>query len=214
MIRHVIFDWNGTLLDDFALALATVNALRVEHRLAPISRDDYRRAFQFPIAQFYRTIGFGHDDLGLRQVMASYVSRFNAAVDECPLHPGARELLGALRAAGVGVHVLSASYHHTLISNLRAKQLDDLFDHVAGLGDHLATTKLQLGAELAARLAAPPGSVVYVGDTDHDYEVAAAQGWKFLFVDHGHQAAIATAPHCQHPIAQLSEILDLIQGPT
>ncbi|MEO5725669.1 MAG: HAD family hydrolase, partial [Byssovorax sp.] len=51
-VRHVVFDWNGTLIDDCALAVATVNALRAERGMTEITREDYRRSFRFPISAF------------------------------------------------------------------------------------------------------------------------------------------------------------------
>jgi phosphoglycolate phosphatase len=212
-IRHVVFDWNGTLIDDCALAVATVNALRVERGMAPITREEYRRAFRFPIADFYRTIGFEVDHQSFAQLMASYLVRFNAKVDECPLHRGARETLAALRAGGVGVHILSASHRDTLARSLVAKRLHGAFGEVAGLHHELATDKRTIGQALSARLAADPGLILYVGDTDHDYEVASALGWRFLFVDHGHQAADPAAPHCALTIQTLEDTLSHVMLP-
>lgn len=211
-VRHVIFDWNGTLIDDCGLAVETVNALRLERAMATITREQYRRAFRFPILAFYRSIGFELDDRGFAALMGRYLELFDAQVDACPLHHGARETIARLRAAGVGVHILSASHHRTLVRSLAVKGLAREFDEVAGLGDQLATTKHQLGATLARKLDAPPASVLYVGDTDHDHEVASAQGWKFLFVDHGHQAADRQAPHGLHTLTALAQILDHVHA--
>ena len=60
-VQHVVFDWNGTLIDDCALAVASVNTLRDEIGLPRITREEYRRAFRFPIREFYRSIGFHVD---------------------------------------------------------------------------------------------------------------------------------------------------------
>jgi phosphoglycolate phosphatase len=204
-VQHVVFDWNGTLIDDCALAIASVNALRDDLGMPRITRDEYRRAFRFPIREFYRSIGFDVDGEAFPALMQRYLALFDARVDDCPLHAGARDALDRLRTAGVRLHILSASHHATLATNLRVKGLAELFDEIAGLGHTHATTKHELGRDLAARLAAPPDCVIYVGDTDHDYEVARAQGWRFLFVDHGHQAAV-DAPHCAHRLAALDEI--------
>jgi len=209
-VQHVVFDWNGTLIDDCALAVASVNTLRDELGLSRITRDQYRRAFRFPIREFYRSIGFDVDGDAFPALMVRYLALFDAQVDACPLHPRAHDTLARLRAAKIRLHILSASHQDTLSTSLRAKGLTEAFDEVAGLGHALATTKHQLGSQLAARLGSPPDTVVYVGDTDHDYEVASAQGWKFLFIDHGHQVA-ADAPHCTHTLSALDEIFTHLQ---
>lgn len=209
-LQHVVFDWNGTLIDDCALAVATVNALRVERGMAEITKDQYRRAFRFPISAFYRDLGFEVDDQGFSALMARYLALFNAGVDDCPLHPGARETIAQLRAAGVGVHILSASHQDTLRRSLEAKGLTADFDEVAGMSHELATGKHEIGAALARRLSADPESVLYVGDTDHDHEVAAALRFRFLFIDHGHQVAVREAPHCAHTITELRQSLSYL----
>ena len=205
-VRHVVFDWNGTLIDDCALAVATVNALRAERGMTEVTREQYRSSFRFPISAFYRSMGFDLDDHAFSTLMGRYLALFNARVDDCPLHAGAREAVARLRTAAVGVHILSASHQDTLVRSLGAKGLSDAFDEVAGLRDSLATGKHALGLELSSKLGAEPSSVLYVGDTDHDYEVAMSLDWKFLFVDHGHQAATDAAPHCASMITALEQI--------
>jgi len=205
-IQHVVFDWNGTLIDDCALAVATVNTLRDELGLPRITREQYRRAFRFPIQEFYRSLGFEVDGDAFPALMTRYLARFDAQVDHCPLHHGVHDTLTRLRAAGLGLHILSASHRDTLSTSLRARGLAETFDEVAGLGHALATNKHQLGRELAGRLGCPPSSVIYVGDTDHDYEVASALGWKFLFIDHGHQIATHNASHLTYTLSALDQI--------
>lgn len=206
-VDHVVFDWNGTLIDDCALAVATVNVLRAERRMARITQEQYRRSFRFPISAFYRDMGFAVDAGAFSALMAQYLALFDARVDDCPLHAGALAVVERLRAAGVGVHILSASRHETLVRSLGARGLSRAFDRVAGLRDSLASDKVGLGRALAGDLGADPRRVLYVGDTDHDHEVAVALGWGFLFADHGHQAAASGAPHCARTITALDQIL-------
>ncbi|MEZ4294872.1 MAG: HAD hydrolase-like protein [Polyangiaceae bacterium] len=206
-VDHVVFDWNGTLIDDCELAVETVNTLRVERGMPRITRAHYRRAFRFPISAFYRDMGFAVDAGAFSALMVQYLAHFNARVDRCPLHRGAIDSLERLRASGIGVHILSASHHGTLLRSLEARGLSAAFDRVSGLRDSLASDKVALGQRLSSDLGAAPDRVLYVGDTDHDHEVAVALGWRFLFVDHGHQAAVAGAPHCARTLTSLDQIL-------
>jgi phosphoglycolate phosphatase len=206
-VRHVVFDWNGTLIDDCDLAVATVNVLLGERAMAPITRDQYRRAFRFPIRAFYRAIGIEVDEAAFARLMERYLSLFERQMDTCSLHAGAHETLAGLRAAGLGLSILSATQQDSLDRILRARELHGLFDHVAGLDHSLASDKRAIGRELAARLGAAPEEVLYVGDTDHDYEVAASLGWRFLFAEHGHQETAHGAPHCARTIAALADML-------
>ena len=73
--RAVIWDFNGTLVDDVDLALRSINTMLVRRGLAPASRDVYRRAFGFPLADYYRRLGM---DLS-PETMAGLAGEFHEA---------------------------------------------------------------------------------------------------------------------------------------
>ena len=60
--KHIIWDWNGTLLNDLWLCLESVNAALARRGLAPLSEKRYQEEFDFPVIDFYRKIGFKFDD--------------------------------------------------------------------------------------------------------------------------------------------------------
>ena len=49
----VIWDWNGTLLDDVTLSLSIVNELLLEHNIPILTRERYREIFDFPVRLYY-----------------------------------------------------------------------------------------------------------------------------------------------------------------
>ena len=59
--RHVIWDWNGTLLDDAWLCVEVMNALLTPHRLPPLDAARYQALFSFPVRDYYRRLGFDFD---------------------------------------------------------------------------------------------------------------------------------------------------------
>ena len=54
---HIIWDWNGTLLDDTEAALATLNIMIAERGGTPIGMPFYLDNFAFPVRPFYDRIG-------------------------------------------------------------------------------------------------------------------------------------------------------------
>ena len=55
----VLWDWNGTLLDDAALCCELLNTMLARHGYAPVgSMEAYRQVFCFPIETYYRRAGF------------------------------------------------------------------------------------------------------------------------------------------------------------
>ena len=58
MVKTIIWDWNGTLLDDLDLSLESVNILLEERNLPALSVEKYKDIFCFPIVDYYVKAGF------------------------------------------------------------------------------------------------------------------------------------------------------------
>lgn len=186
-IEHVVFDWNGTLIDDLDLAVFAVNRCAEQLGVAPITAEQYRAEFDFPIAGFYAAIGFDLDRVPFPTIVQRYLEHFDANVAQCPLQPGVIEFLDAARRAGIGVSILSASHCDVLVETLHAKGLYDCFEHVVGLSHNQATSKTAEAVVLQKTLGTPASRTLFVGDTLHDFDVARAVGWSPVLVSTGHQ---------------------------
>ncbi|MDU8501184.1 HAD family hydrolase [Pseudomonas syringae] len=186
-IEHVVFDWNGTLIDDIDLAVFAVNRCGEHFDVAPVTAEQYRARFDFPIAGFYASLGFDLDRVPFSVIVKHYLEHFDANVAQCPLQTGVIEFLDAARQLGIGVSILSASHCDVLVQTLRAKGLYDSFEHVVGLSHNQATSKTAEAVVLQKKLGTPASRTLFVGDTLHDFEVAQAVGWLPVLVSTGHQ---------------------------
>ncbi|MEE4819166.1 HAD family hydrolase [Pseudomonas alliivorans] len=186
-VEHVVFDWNGTLIDDIDLAVFAVNRCGEHYGVAPITADQYRARFDFPIASFYAALGFDLDCVPFPIIVRRYLEHFDAHVAECPLQPYVIEFLDAARRAGIGVSILSASHCDVLVQTLKAKGLYDRFEHVVGLNHNQATSKTAEALVLQKTLGTPASRTLFVGDTLHDFDVACSAGWSPVLVSTGHQ---------------------------
>ncbi|MEI7411155.1 HAD family hydrolase [Pectobacterium aroidearum] len=186
-IKHVIFDWNGTLVDDLALAVKGLNAVRELQTLPPLDAKRYREHFGFPIQSFYQAVGIDCESGRFDDLIHTYLSIFNSEINQCPLHQGAVDIISMLRRTGVSISVLSASQHETLQNNLASAGIDHLVDHAFGLTNTQAKGKQGIAEELDSVLGNPGTAALMIGDTDHDIDVAHACGWQMASVSHGHQ---------------------------
>ena len=55
---HVIWDWNGTLLDDNWLCVEVMNTLLSSRNLPLLTLERYRDIFDFPVKNYYEKLGF------------------------------------------------------------------------------------------------------------------------------------------------------------
>ena len=57
--KRVIWDWNGTLLDDFDISIDAINEMFEERGMPKFKdKEDYLKHFCFPIEKYYKNVGF------------------------------------------------------------------------------------------------------------------------------------------------------------
>jgi len=186
--RHVIWDWNGTLLDDAWLCVEILNGLLHEAGLPALTVEEYRADFSFPVLGFYERRGFDFTTHSFDEVSRRYIGAYNARRYECRLQPGTVEALRELGAAGIEQSVLSAYHEETLREVVAHYGLANFFTRLSGLDNIRADGKVARGqAHLRAlELHEAAHTVLLIGDTAHDHEVAAALGADCLLLHHGH----------------------------
>ena len=56
--KHIVWDWNGTLLDDRWLCIEAINYVLKSRNMPLVSNKDYRNLFCFPVIEYYKKLGF------------------------------------------------------------------------------------------------------------------------------------------------------------
>ena len=56
--KHILWDWNGTLLDDRWLCVESINKILKKRKMPPILEKTYRKTFCFPVMKYYESLGF------------------------------------------------------------------------------------------------------------------------------------------------------------
>lgn len=185
--KHVIWDWNGTLLDDVDLAVEAIGEVLEANNLPRIDRDQYRDQFCFPITEYYRRLGFEVGGEHFETVTQGFVTGYRKRLSMCRLHEGATEVLQAIRTWPAKQSILSAAHEKDLHELLKHFGIAEFFDHVYGLSDHYAASKVERGKELMKVSGVPVKDTVLIGDTDHDWEVGQALGIDVILLGDGHQ---------------------------
>lgn len=187
--RCVVWDWNGTLLDDLWLALEVANGMLSRRKIATMDADRYRDIFDFPVEQYYRRAGFDLEAEPFSVLADEFIGEFNRRLGECSLRSLAREVLETLAGRGTFQLILSASRLSSLIDAVELHGINGYFHKVSGLDNHFAVSKIEAGRALIASLPFPKSEIVMIGDTTHDAEVARALGLTPILVAGGHQSS-------------------------
>lgn len=196
MTECVIWDWNGTLLDDVDLCVEALNWLLAQFGYPQrYDRAQYQGIFGFPIEDYYRRAGFDFSKDSFADLAERYMQFYIPHSMACPLATDAPAVLAAVRDAGCRQVILSASPLTTLRRQAENLQVTSWFDQLLGLSDIYARSKVQLGRDWMARSGIDPARAVLVGDTLHDAEVARELGARCVLCAAGHQprATLETA---------------------
>src|SRR5262245_32168867 len=107
--RHVIWDWNGTLLDDVDAVVKAMEEILSQHGLPSLTQVTYREIFCFPVVDYYRRLGFDFTKVPFEVLSDHFMAGYRRHAPTLALHRGARDLLAALREDGMRQSVLSAA---------------------------------------------------------------------------------------------------------
>lgn len=187
MEKRLIWDWNGTLLDDVSAAVNALNRMLVSRGASPITVDHYRRRFGFPVRPFYAELGVDLDRWDWDEICEDFHSY--VAMEPQTVRIDAKAALETARDMGFRQCVLSALRQDMLEDALERNGLCGFFDLVYGVDNLDGASKLQRGRELVAAIETDMGNVTLIGDTLHDSEVAKALGIGCVLVSCGHQTA-------------------------
>ena len=188
---YVIWDWNGTLLDDTMVAVDALNEMLARRSLSPITLDFYRNNFAFPVRPFYEAIGVNLANENWDSLAREYHETYRRQKG-ATLSDGAREALEAIRGKGIGQSLVSALEHGRLVCDVERFGIAGFFDSICGTDNLDGASKLDLAKGLAARLRERCGDgldIVLVGDALHDKETADAIGARCVLFSGGSHSA-------------------------
>lgn len=184
----VIWDWNGTLLDDVTLNCDIMNRMLRKRGKPPVSSlEAYRQIFGFPIKRYYERAGFDFTKEDYETVANEYMALYRHDSMACKLYPGVEKTLSKLRQDGVQQVILSASQKDCLTEQITHLGVGYFFDQVLALDHCLAHGKAELAEAWMEKNGLSGENLFFVGDTLHDYEVSRCLGAHCLLVAAGHQ---------------------------
>lgn len=185
---YIIWDWNGTLLNDAHVCRSIMNGILESKNLPVMSAAKYQDIFDFPVSRYYEKLGFDYSKDSFEALGTLFIDTYEKQKDSCRLQNNARELLETLHNNEVKQAILSAYHHDALVELLASKNLSHYFDWILGADDHYAHGKEDQGKELIKDINPLDNATVLIGDTVHDYAVAKTIGIDCILVKGGHQS--------------------------
>lgn len=188
MYDTIIWDWNGTLLDDLELSIKAVNVLLKERDLPILTLDRYKDIFGFPVINYYEKAGFDFSKEPFEIPARQYVKLYASGESDLKLFPDVVDTLSFFKDNNYRQIVLSAMKEDNLRKMISNAGISHFFDGIFGIKDNYAREKVSIGKQVVENLNLNPEKCLMIGDTLHDAEVAEQCGFDCILFSGGHVA--------------------------
>ena len=210
-IKTVIFDFNGTILDDLTLCFNVLNKMLIMYNHAPVTLERYLDIFTFPVQEYYKKAGFIFEKEPFDELAPIFMDLYQPNSLKCELHKGIVEIIEKWRNEGKKIILLSASKRNLMIEQLQSFKIEHLFDEILGTGTINAVGKLDIAREYLDKNHVDKGSTIMIGDTLHDDEVANILGVSSFLIAKGHQSKERLLKSNAIVLNDISEITNYIE---
>lgn len=188
MIKTMIWDWNGTLLNDAECSFNVLNDCLRKRGLPEIKEvEDYKNIFDFPVIKVYEAVGFDFDKDSFEDLSVEYTEGYQNSYLNYDLHEHVIDILKNNINQGIINVLLSASQIDILKKQANEYKCDMYFEKILGLNNIYAHSKVELAKEFMRESNLDTSEVVWIGDSIHDYECAKECGTHCILVANGHQ---------------------------
>lgn len=188
-IKTVVWDWNGTLLNDVNMNLEIVNKMLFDHNIPSISKEHYQSIFTFPIFNFYKALGLDTDKEDMYYMLVkNYNEEYRKKMFEVSLYPRTEEILALLRQRDVQQIILSGQNQKDLDKQIEFFGIKHYFDFIVGSSEKDASDKEKQFLRLIENQNIESTNILVIGDTVYDYQLASALGCQCVLLSHGHQS--------------------------
>lgn len=164
-MKNVIFDWSGTLVDDLPPVLEATNRIFAHYQRESMGREEFRRRFRLPFAEFYAEVLPG---VSMADLDKLYFQFFAGSEDKVAILPGALEILQFCRVAGKRTFLLSSIHQDHYRVQSQALGLCEYFE----MAYAQVLDKKEKIHEILEVHGLEPRETMFVGDMVHDIETA------------------------------------------
>jgi len=165
VIRNLIFDWSGTLVDDLPAVLQASNHVFRQAGVPELSRDQFRAEFCLPFQKFYNRY-VAH--VPLAQLEEWFHGAFQQAQHLVAELPRARQFLEFCRHHRRRTFVLSSVRRDHFAAQAARTGFGALLEQAYV---EVWDKRLKIG-ELLVQHGLDPRQTLFVGDMEHDIETA------------------------------------------
>lgn len=208
--KAIIWDFNGTLIDDINAALASVNDMLIRRNLDTINFEQYASFVDTPIIKFYEHIFDDLYSMDFNAIAEEFNLGYEKYLPEKAVMENAEEVLSYFNCRGKLQTVISATHIDKVNRRLAEFGLTGYFDKILAHDNLIAEDKTHLAVKYFAEKGIDPDEAVVIGDCVADWQMSKTLGCDCILTTQGHQSRKEFATTDAIVIDSLSELKKII----
>lgn len=197
--KHIIWDYNGTILDDTQMVLDILNIMLKRRDMQTKTIEEYREIFDFPIYDYYKRVGFNFDIDSFDDLANEFMTLYDAALPDCRLRKGILDFMDHLNCEDYKQSILTAGREKNVVKEVEDFGVNKYIKKITGLHNNKAESKVILAAKHLEKINTDAADILFIGDTTHDKIVANEIGCDCVLLAGGHQS-----------VRRLKEVNDMV----
>ncbi len=209
MITHIIWDYNGTVLDDAYTSVLAVNDMLTSRGLEKTNLEVYKKTLVMPLTEYYKTVGIYTDDIAvLSQEFRKYCDIHK---DNSRIFDGVFDVISFAKSRGIKNILLSSLYHEHLIEETKKHNIGEWFDIISGLSDKNLGSKSKTALDIFKKQGIDPENTLFIGDLITDATTAKEIGADCILIPNGHTDKARCMAACDKVFDDVREIIEYIK---
>lgn len=217
--KLIVFDWNGTLLSDTRASWLAGNVCLKFYGSKPITLQQYRETFTFPILHFYKLNGLNVDTVLAKKTEANEVFQadYERRAANARTRQGTRALLTWLKQNNHHAIILSNYVTRKIKEHTLRLKIDHYFNEILAHGCE-GTTVIEHKHKLD-RLKAymnehgyQPENITIIGDSTEEPEIAHILGITCIGITDGYITPLRLKKaNPDHIVHNLQDVIDILK---
>ena len=179
MIKAIITDFDGTLVDTFEANLATYQKVLGDLEVE-LSREKYRECFGLRFDAFMTAVGIDDDQMR-NHIKEAKTALYPTSFEKLLPNKVLIDFLMTMRASGVKIAIASTARKENLMNVLRYLELEESFDLImAGVNVSKGKPDPEIYTLTMSQLGVSPDDVLIFEDSQVGLQAAEASGAKYI----------------------------------
>ncbi|MEE1019517.1 MAG: HAD family hydrolase [Acutalibacteraceae bacterium] len=178
----IIWDWNGTLVDDVAVSVDCVNDIFTLYNMPHTTIEEYLSVITPSLEEYYGRY-FDMSRHTMTELLSLFQKYYKQRANQLVLMNGAADALRLLKESGKRQYIVSSFEQSALNDSVKMLGVRDYFDIISGCDDIHCGSK----SERARKIVQNSEKAVLIGDSVCDYITATEAGCDCILIASGHQ---------------------------